>query len=116
MGERVLLGVSPMKSVMRFGKKGKLIPIYNGPFEILQRIGEVAYKLSLPPNLSAVHPIFHVSMLREYHGDPSHVLDFTTFQLDKDFTNVEEPVAILDKQVFTLNAKKKQQFEQPFSS
>ena len=94
-----------MKGVMRFGKKGKLSPRFIGPFEILDRVGEVAYRLALPPSLSAVHPVFHVSMLRKYHGDPSHVLDFSTVQLDKDLSYEEEPVAILDRQVRQLRSK-----------
>ena len=65
VGERVLLKVSPMKGVMRFGKKGKLSPRYIGPFEIVERIGEVAYQLALPPELSGVHPTFHISMLKK---------------------------------------------------
>ena len=60
VGERVLLKVSPMKGVMRFGKKGKLSPRYIGPFEIVERIGEVAYQLALPPGLSGVHHVFHI--------------------------------------------------------
>ncbi|XP_019244257.1 PREDICTED: uncharacterized protein LOC109224125, partial [Nicotiana attenuata] len=88
-----------------FRKKGKLSPRFIGPFEILDRVGEVAYRLALPPGLSAVHPVFHVSMLRKYHGDPSHVLDFSTVQLDKDLTYAEEPVAILDRQVRQLRSK-----------
>ena len=61
---------------MRFGKKGKLSPRYVGPFEVLEKIGEVAYRLALPPDLSHVHPVFHVSMLRKYVADSSHVLDY----------------------------------------
>jgi len=86
VGEKVLLKVSPMKGVMRFGKKGNLSPRFIGPFEVLQRIREVAYELALPPSMSSVHPIFHVSMLRKYIGDSSHVLDFSTVQLDDDST------------------------------
>uniref|UniRef100_A0A1S3Y815 Chromo domain-containing protein n=1 Tax=Nicotiana tabacum TaxID=4097 RepID=A0A1S3Y815_TOBAC len=85
--------------------KGKLSPRYIGPFEILERVGEVAYRLSLPPSLSAVHPVFHVSMLRKYHDDPFHVLDFNSVQLDKDISYVEESVAILDRQVRKLRSK-----------
>jgi len=76
VGVKVLLKVSPMKGVMRFGKKCKLSPRFIGPFEVLRRIGEVAFELALPPNLSSVHPVFHVSMLRKYIGDLSHILDF----------------------------------------
>ncbi|XP_070003113.1 uncharacterized protein [Nicotiana sylvestris] len=92
VGERVLLRVSPKNGVMRFEKKGKLSPRYIRPFEIHERVGEVAYRLAFPPGLSAVHPVFHVSMLQKYHGDPSYVLDFSTVQLDKDLTYEEEPV------------------------
>ncbi|XP_019253900.1 PREDICTED: uncharacterized protein LOC109232594 [Nicotiana attenuata] len=80
VGERVLLHVLLMKGVMRFGKRGKLIPWYIGSFEILERVGEVSHKLALLPSLSVVHPMFHVSMLRKYQGDPSHVLDLSSIQ------------------------------------
>ncbi|XP_070005161.1 uncharacterized protein [Nicotiana sylvestris] len=97
VGERVLLRVLPMKGVMRFGKKCKLIPRFIRSFEILDRVGEMAYRLALPPGLSTVHLVFHVSMLRKCHDDPSHVLDFSTVQLDKDLTYEEELVSILDQ-------------------
>ena len=74
VGDYVFLKVSPMKGVMRFGKKEKLVLRYIGPFEILDRVGIFAYRLVLPPNLSQVHLVFHVSMLRKYISDPSHVL------------------------------------------
>ncbi|XP_070003203.1 uncharacterized protein [Nicotiana sylvestris] len=105
VGEKVLLKVSSMKGVMRFGKKGKLSPRFNGPFEVLRRIREVAYELAFPPSLSGVHPVFHVSMLRKHIGDSSHVLDFSTVQLDGDFTYNVEPVAILERQVRRLRSK-----------
>ena len=72
-----------MKGVMRFGKKGKLIPRFIGHFEILSRVGEVAYKLALTPSLSAVHPVFHVSMLQKYIPDESHVLSHDSVELGK---------------------------------
>ncbi|XP_070024631.1 uncharacterized protein [Nicotiana sylvestris] len=87
---------------MRFGKKGKLSPRF---FEILRHVEEVAYELALPPSLAGVHPIFHVSMLWRYYSDPSHVLDFSSVQLDKDLSYVEKPVAILDRQVRKLGSK-----------
>ena len=106
VGEKVLLKVSPMKGIMRFGKKGKLSPRFIGPFEVLRRVGEVAYELALPPSLSGVHLVFHVSMLRKYHADLSHVLDFSTVQLDKSLGYEEEPIAIVDKQVRQLRSKR----------
>ena len=74
VGDRVFLRVSPMKGVIRFGRRGKLSPRYIGPFEILRTVGEVAYDLALPPAFSSIHLVFHVSMLRRYIPDESHVL------------------------------------------
>ena len=62
-----------MKDVVTFGKKGNLSPHYVGPYEILQNIGKVAYKLSLPSELASVHPLFHVSILKKYIGDPESI-------------------------------------------
>ena len=73
-----------MKGVMRFGKKGKLALRYIGTFEILERIGMVAYRLALSPDMSQVHPIFHVSMLRKYISDPSHVLQPQSVEVNDD--------------------------------
>ncbi|XP_070007860.1 uncharacterized protein [Nicotiana sylvestris] len=105
VGEQVLLRFLSMKSIMRFGKKGKLSPKFIGPFEILRCVEEVAYELALPPSLAEIHPVFHVSMLRRYHGNPSYVLDFSSVQLDKDLSYGEEPVAILDRRVRKLRSK-----------
>ena len=74
IGDYVFLKVSSMKGVIRFGKKEKLAPRYIGPFEILERISMVAYRLALPPDMSQVHPMFHVSIPRKYISDLSHVL------------------------------------------
>ena len=63
------------KGVVRFGKRGKLVPTYIGPFEILERVGTVEYRLALPPSLSGVHEVFHISMLRKYNPDPTHLVD-----------------------------------------
>ncbi|XP_070017217.1 uncharacterized protein [Nicotiana sylvestris] len=103
--KKFLLKVLPMKGVMRFRKKGKLIPQYIGPFEVLLKIGEVAYKHAFSPSLSSVHPLFHVSMLRKYVGDPSYVLDFSTILLDGDLTYDVHMVAILNRQVQKLRSK-----------
>ena len=74
IGDRVFLKISPWKGVLRFGKRGKLSPRYIGPYEIVSKMGPVAYKLKLPPELSRIHDTFHVSKLRKYIPDPSHVL------------------------------------------
>ena len=74
MGEKVLLKVSPWRGILRFGKQGKLSPRYIGPYEILERVGPLAYRLALPTELLQIHDVFHVSMLRRYRSDPSHIL------------------------------------------
>lgn len=102
VGDNVFLRIAPMKGVIRFGKKGKLQPRYVGPFEILERIGEVAYRLALPPDIAGVHDVFHVSMLRKYISDPSHVISHANLQIAPDLTYEETPIAILDRKVHTL--------------
>ena len=86
-----------MKGVMRFGKKAKLSPRFVGPFEVKERVGEVDYKIVLPPALSGIHNVFHVSMLRKYIPDPSHVLSYEPFQIRDDLSYEEVPVEILDR-------------------
>ncbi|KAK2445863.1 hypothetical protein QL285_016745 [Trifolium repens] len=105
VGDHVFLRVSPMKGVLRFGRKGKLSPWFIGPFEILERVGPVAYRLALPPDLSGVHPVFHISMLRKYLYDPSHVISHEDVQLDENLSYTELPVAIIDKEVRRLRSK-----------
>ena len=105
VGESVLLKVSPMKGVMRFGRKGKLSPRYIGPFEIVERIGEVAYQLALPPGLSGVHPVFHISILKNYHQGGNNVIQWDSMLLDQNLTFEEEPITILDRQVRNLRSK-----------
>ncbi|XP_038895896.1 uncharacterized protein LOC120084067 [Benincasa hispida] len=92
IGDKVFLKVALMKGVLRFGKKGKLSLRIVGPFEILERVGSVAYRLALPPSLSAVHNVFHVSMLRKYLTDLSHVVDFEPLQLNENLSYEEKPV------------------------
>ncbi|RVW81510.1 Transposon Ty3-G Gag-Pol polyprotein [Vitis vinifera] len=96
VGDHVFLKVSPMKSVMRFGRKGKLSPRFVGPFEILERVGTLAYKVALPPSLSKVHNVFHVSTLRKYVFDPSHVVELEPIQISEDLTYEEVSVQIVD--------------------
>ncbi|GKD95276.1 putative reverse transcriptase domain-containing protein [Tanacetum coccineum] len=76
LGEHVFLKVSPTRGVKHFGIKGKLSPRFIGPFEILDRVGEVSYRLALPPQLSHVHNVFHVSLLRGYKYHPLHVVSY----------------------------------------
>ena len=105
VGDHVFLKISPMKGVMRFGKKGKLTPRYIGPFEILDRVGNVSYRLTLPPNFGHVHPVFHISMLRKYVPHPSHILQTQEIEVDKDLSYEEVPVAIVDRQIRKLGNK-----------
>ena len=93
----MFLKVSPIKGVTRFDKKGKLALRYIGPFEIRSRVDEVAYRLVLPPELSRIHLVFHVSMLKKYIPDPSHVLQPQTVEISENLTYEEYPVAIVDR-------------------
>ena len=96
MGDHVFLKVMPKRGVVRFGKRRKLSPRYIGPFEILERVGAVAYFLALPPSLSSVHEVFHVSMLQKYTPDPAHVVDWGEIIIDIDGTLEEGLVRIMD--------------------
>ena len=96
VGDHIFLKVMPKIGVVRFGKRGKLSPRFIGPFEILERVGIVAYRLALPPSMSGVHEVFHVSMLRKYTPDPAHVGDWGQIEVDTDGTFEEGPVCILD--------------------
>jgi hypothetical protein len=105
VGDRVFLKVSPWKKVFRFGRKGKLSPRFIGPYEVLERVGPVAYRLELPQELEKIHNVFHVSMLRRYRSDPSHVLSSEVIELQPDLTFEEEPVEILAFDVKELRRK-----------
>ena len=104
-GESIFLKISPIRGVMRFGKSGKLSPRYVGPFEILKRVGEVAYQLALPPTLTSAHDVFHVSMLKKYIPDASHKIDYQDLEIREDMSYVEKPVKILDKKEKVLRTK-----------
>ncbi|XP_028127582.1 uncharacterized protein LOC114324057 [Camellia sinensis] len=97
VGDHVFLKVQPRRGATRFGKKGKLAPQCVGPFEILSKVGEVAYRLALSPQLAGVHNVFHISMLRKYEPHPSHIINWEEINLDEDVTFEEKPVKILDR-------------------
>ena len=90
---------------MRFGKKGKLSPRYIGPFEIIERVGAVAYKLKLPEKLNGIHDVFHISNLKKCLADESLAMPHEDVQIDKNLRFIEVPVAIEDRQVKKLRRK-----------
>ena len=92
VGDMVFLKVTPWKGVIQFGKRGKLSPRYIGPYQIIERIGPVAYKLNLPDELSRIHNVFHVSMLRKYVYDSSHVLKDLPIHIEENLTYEEQLV------------------------
>ena len=101
----MFLKVSPWKKIIRFGRKGKLSPRFIGPYKILERVGPVAYRLALPLKLTKLHYVFHVSMLRKYCFDTTHILPVQDIQVQEDFTFDEEPKAILDREIRQLRNK-----------
>ena len=96
VGDHIFLKVMPKRRVVRFGKRGKLSPRFIGPFEILEKVGTVEYRLALPLSMSGVHEVFHVSMLRRYTPDPAHVVDWGKIEVGTDGTFEEGPVRIMD--------------------
>ena len=103
--DHVFLKVMPKRGVVRFGRHGKLSPRFIGPFEILERVGTVAYRLALPPSMSGVHEVFHVSILHKYTPDPAHVVDWGQIEIDTDGTFEEGPVCIVDSRDRVLRRK-----------
>jgi hypothetical protein len=99
------LTVSPFFSVKKFGKKEKFSPRFVGPFEVLERIGTMAYRISLPLELSSIHHVFHLSMLRKYIPDPSHVVEYESLKIGGDLSYQEQPVQILDRREQVLHSK-----------
>ncbi|XP_075486269.1 uncharacterized protein LOC142525869 [Primulina tabacum] len=100
VGEKAYVKVSPMRGVVRFSKVGKLNPRYVGPFEILERVGTLACRLALPPSMSRIHNVFHVSQLRKYIPNPSHVLEVEPLliegNLGEGLKYEEIPIRIVD--------------------
>nr|GEY33791.1 putative reverse transcriptase domain-containing protein [Tanacetum cinerariifolium] len=104
-GDRVFLKVSSRRGVRRFGIKGKLSPRFIGPFEILDRVGEVSYRPALPQQLSHVHNVFHASLLRGYKYHPLHVVSYPLDQIREHLSLAEEPEKILDRQEQVIRKK-----------
>ena len=107
--------VSPWNKILRFSRKGKLSPRFIGSYKIIERIGPVAYRLLLPPelekihnifHLEKIHNIFHVLMLRRYQSDPSHVISPTEIEIWPDMTYGEELIKILAREVKQLRNKR----------
>ncbi|GJT54881.1 putative reverse transcriptase domain-containing protein [Tanacetum coccineum] len=102
VGDKVMLKVSPWKGVVRFGKRGKLNPRYVGPFKVLEKVGEVAYKLKLLQELSRVHNTFHVSNLKKCHANKPLAIPLDGLHFDDKLQFVEELVEIVDREVKRL--------------
>ncbi|GKF76837.1 hypothetical protein Tco_0229307 [Tanacetum coccineum] len=102
VGDKVILKVSPWKRVVRFGKRRKLNPRYVGPFKVLEKVGEVAYKLELPEELSRVHNTFHVSNLKKCHADEPLSVLLDGLHIDDKLHFVEEPLEIVGREVKRL--------------
>ncbi|KAM6574798.1 uncharacterized protein LOC133039677 [Cannabis sativa] len=94
-----------MKGIKCFGKKGKLSQRFIKPFEILERIMQVAYRLAMPSALATIHDVFHVSMLQNYVSDPFHILSYEALELQPDFSYKEQPVHVLDRREKVLRNK-----------
>ena len=105
VGDFVFLRISPSKGIMRFGKSGKLSPRYVGPFQVIERIGETAYRLDLPADFADVHDIFYVSMLRKCIEDPAQIISYQDGDLRPDMTMPEYPVQITGRKTKKLRNK-----------
>ncbi|GKA82179.1 reverse transcriptase domain-containing protein [Tanacetum coccineum] len=106
VGDRVLLKVSPCKGVVRFGKKGKLAPRYVGPFEIVECVGPVAYRLKLPQELSCIHDTFHVSNLKKCLAEPDVQVPLEEIEIDENLRSIEEPNEIMERDVKKLKRRR----------
>src|SRR3954464_6869498 len=104
-GEYAYLRVTTMKGVRRFHTRGKLAPRYIGPFPIMTKRGRVAYQLELPPKLSDVHDVFHISQLRKCVSPPVKRVDVKDLEMAQDLTYEEKPVRILDEMERTTRSK-----------
>ena len=105
VSDHVSLKVNLKRGLVKFGKRGKLSPRFIRPFEVLERIGTIAYRLALPPSMSDVHEVFHVSILRKYIPGPAHVVDWGQIEVDTDGTFEEGLVCIVDSRDQVLRRK-----------
>src|SRR5262249_51139995 len=105
VGDYVFLKISPIKGVIRFGKKGKLTPRYIGSFKILERVGNVSYRLALLLRIGHIHPIFHISILKKYVLDLSHELQIQDVEVGENLSYAKILVAIIDTQIRKLKNK-----------
>ncbi|GKC14778.1 putative reverse transcriptase domain-containing protein, partial [Tanacetum coccineum] len=99
VGDNVMLKVLPWKGFVRFGKRGKLNPRYVGPFKVIEKVGDVAYKLELPAELNRVHNTFHVSNLKKFYADEPLAVLLDGLHFDDKLQFVEEPIEIMDHEV-----------------
>ncbi|GKD41600.1 hypothetical protein Tco_1261807 [Tanacetum coccineum] len=106
VGDKVLLKVSPRKGMVRFRKRSKLSPRYVGPFEIVERVGPVAYRLRLPQELVGVHDTFHVSNLKKCLADVTLHVPLEEVKIDEKLYFVEEPMEIMDREVKKLKKRR----------
>ncbi|KAA3461956.1 DNA/RNA polymerases superfamily protein [Gossypium australe] len=105
VGDYVFLKVPPWKKIPIFERKGMLSLTFIGPYRIVKHVGPVAYRLELPPELNRIHNVFHVSMLRRYRSNPSHIVPVEEIEVKPDLTFEEKPVLILDHDVKVLKRK-----------
>ncbi len=96
--------VSPMKGVIRFEKRGKLA-LYIRPYEVLQEVRNVSYKVALPPEIERIHSVFHVSMLRKFVSDPNKIISEQDMEILEDLSYVEQLIRIMDTQIRKLRNK-----------
>jgi hypothetical protein len=103
--------VKPHKSSIKFGKGAKLSSRFVGPFNILEKKGPMAYQLALPDSLGRMHDVFHVSVLRHYVSDPTHVIEMSTLQVSNEGALMAEPIRILDHHIRQLRHRTIDQFK-----